>query len=73
MKKYIYENAIVYITKPTVEQIENIHFATEQFAKKLVRRGLLSNEGGKNNRRAGVSHSRTRKRNRWIEKKDRTG
>jgi hypothetical protein len=40
MKKYVYENATVYITIPTEEQIRNIQKATERFARRLVKKGL---------------------------------
>ena len=62
MKKYVYENATVYITKPTEEQIQNIHKATERFAKKLVKKGLLRNESRRNNRRTSRCNSNARKR-----------
>ena len=53
MRKYVYENAIVYITEPTEEQIANIRTATERFVKRLAREGLIGNEYGRqNNRRA---------------------
>ena len=41
MKKYVYENATVYISIPTEEQILNIRDATERFAKRLVKKGLI--------------------------------
>lgn len=37
MLKYEYENAIVYITKPTEKHIENIRKATEVFMKKIMK------------------------------------
>lgn len=43
MRKYVYKNAIVYITEPTAEQIANIRKATERFATKLAREGLIDN------------------------------
>lgn len=51
MRKYVYENATVYITKPTEEQIKNIHKATERFAKKLIKKGVFQNGREKRNRR----------------------
>ena len=63
MRKYVYENATVYITKPTEEQIKNIHETTERFAKKLIKKGLIKNETRKNNRRTGRSNFDARKRN----------
>ena len=44
MKKYVYENATVYITIPNKEQIQNIHKATERFVKQLAKEGLIGNE-----------------------------
>lgn len=43
MRKYVYKNAIVYITEPTAKQIENIRRATENFATKLATKGLIGN------------------------------
>lgn len=44
MKKYVYKNATVYITKPTEEQKENIRKATERFVMRLAREGLIKND-----------------------------
>ena len=66
MKKYVYENATVYITKPTEEQIKNIQKATERFAKKLVKRRFITNDSGTNNRRISISDSNARKRNKCL-------
>ena len=64
MRKYVYENATVYITKPTEEQIENIHKATERFAKKLVKKGVFQNGRAKRNRRGtSIIGSETKRRN----------
>ena len=41
MKKYVYENATVYISIPTEEQIQNIRESTERFAKRLAKKGLV--------------------------------
>ena len=61
MRKYTYENATVYITEPTKEQIENIHKATERFAKKLVKKGVIFNgKSRSNNRGSSRSDSKTR-------------
>jgi hypothetical protein len=67
MKKYIYDNATVYITIPNAAQIENMHKATEQFAVKLVKRGFIKNESGRNNRRTRSGNSNARRRNKRIE------
>ena len=64
MRKYVYEDATVYITEPTEEQLENIRKATERFAKKLVKKGLIGNDQRRNNYRAGRASSNARKRNR---------
>lgn len=63
MRKYVYENATVYITKPTEKQKENIRKATERFVRKLAREGLIGNEQRRNNHRASRSGSNARKRN----------
>lgn len=52
MRKYVYENAIVYITEPTEAQKENIRNATKRFVQKLAKEGLLKNEQRRNNHRA---------------------
>ena len=44
MRKYVYDNAIVYINEPTPEQIENIKKATERFVSKLAKEGLIIND-----------------------------
>lgn len=41
MRKYVYENAVVYITEPTPKQIENIRKATERFVTNLAKKGLI--------------------------------
>ena len=41
MKKYVYENATVYITVPTEKQIENIRKATERFVRRLAKEGMI--------------------------------
>lgn len=63
MRKYVYENATVYITEPTDEQIENIRKATEQFVNRLAKEGMIGNEQGRNNYRAGRTSLNARKRN----------
>jgi len=61
MLKYEYENATVYITEPTEEQIENIRKATERFAKRLVKEGLIGNgHGRQSNRGARLANSNAR-------------
>ena len=50
--KYEFENATVYITKPTEQHIENIRKATEVFMKKIIKE-QIRNEIGRN--RGGVS------------------
>ena len=61
MLKYEYENATVYITKPTEAHVNNIRKATEVFMKKVIKE-QMTNETRKNNRRAGGSNSNARKR-----------
>lgn len=63
MRKYVYENATVYITKPTEEQKENIRKATERFVQRLAKEGLIGNEQRRNNHRTGRTDPNARKRN----------
>ena len=53
MKKYVYENATVYITEPTEEQKENIRKATERFVHRLAKEGLIDYVKRRDNNRAG--------------------
>lgn len=62
MRKYVYENAIVYITEPTEAQKENIRKATERFVHRLAKEGLIRNEQRRNNNRTGRTSSNARKR-----------
>lgn len=63
MRKYVYENAIVYITEPTEKQKENIRKATERFVHRLAKEGLIGNEQRRNNHGASRAGSNARKRN----------
>ena len=49
MRKYVYENATVYITEPTEEQKENIRKSTERFVQRLAKEGLIDNVKRRNN------------------------
>lgn len=69
MLKYEYENATVYITKPTEKHIENIRKATEVFMKKIIKEEML-NESRRNNRRTGVTYSNARRRDKRSQKQD---
>ena len=62
MKKYVYDNAVVYITIPNEEQVNNIHKATESFVKQLIKEGLINNGTIRHSRRIGVSDPHARKR-----------
>lgn len=53
MRKYVYDNAIVYITEPTEKQKENIRKCTEEFVRTLAKKGLI----GRNEQRS--DNSRT--------------
>ena len=64
MKKFVYENATVYITIPNEKQIENIHKATERFVQRLAKEGLLNNEQRRNNYGTSRAGFNARKRNR---------
>jgi len=63
MRKYVFENATVYINKPSEEQIENIRKATERFVTRLAKEGLIDNEQRRNNKRTSGARSNARKRN----------
>lgn len=69
MLKYEYENATVYITKPTEKHIENIKKATEVFMQKVIKE-QIQNESGRHNRRTGVGYSYARKRDQSVKRKD---
>ena len=55
MRKYVYDNATVYITIPTEEQVQNIRKSTKQFVDMLAKKGELQNgrneEGNRGSRR----------------------
>lgn len=68
MRKYVYENAIVYITEPTEIQKENIRKATERFVQLLAKKGMIGNDQGRNNHRISRVSSNARKRDRQIKK-----
>ena len=50
MIKYEYENATVYITKPTETQIANIKKATEEFMRKVMKEKVQSEKIRRSNR-----------------------
>lgn len=68
MRKYVYENAIVYITEPTEVQKENIRKATERFVQLLAKKGMIGNDQGRNNHRIGGISSNARKRDKKTKK-----
>lgn len=72
MRKYVYENAIVYITQPTEEQLENIRKVTVRFVHRLAKEGFLDNDKRRNNHRAGRTGFDAGKRNKEIKKADRS-
>lgn len=43
MRKYVYHNATVYISKPTEAQIQNIRESTKRFLTRLAKKGLINN------------------------------
>ena len=61
MLKYEYENATVYITKPTEKHIENIKKATEDFMKKVIKENI-QNESRRHNSRTDRNNPNARKR-----------
>ena len=50
MRKYVYENATVYITIPTKTQLDNIRKSTELFVNQLAKNGGLDNVKRRNNK-----------------------
>lgn len=61
MLKYEYENATVYITKPTEKHMKTIRKATEKFLHEIVKE-QTKRESRRNHRRASGSNSNARKR-----------
>lgn len=59
MLKIEYKNAIVYITKPTEKQLQNIRKATEKFMLRVVKE-KNQNEVRGHNRRVSINDSNTR-------------
>lgn len=71
MKKYVYDNATVYITIPTPEQEENIRKSTERFVRTLFAKGLIGDDHkGRNNRGTGGAGSDAGKRNQKAKKEN---
>lgn len=67
MLKYEYENATVYITKPTEKHMKNIRKATEKFLHEIVKE-QTKRESRRNNRRASRSNSDARTRTKRIKR-----
>lgn len=70
MRKYVYDNAIVYITRPTEEQKANIRRATERFATRLAKEGLIGNEQRRDNHRVSRADTNARKRDYQVKKEN---
>lgn len=71
MRKYVFENATVYITKPTEAQLENIRKATERFVQTLAKEGLIGNgQKRRGNRRIGVSNTHARRGDKKAKKEN---
>ena len=71
MKKYVYDNATVYITIPTPEQEENIRKSTERFVRTLFAKGSIGSDYTKrNNRGTGGTGSDARKGNQQAKEKN---
>lgn len=68
MRKYVYENATVYITEPTEEQLENIRRATERFVHRLAKEGLLNSDKRRNHQRTSRARPNARKRDKEIKR-----
>ena len=72
MRKYVYENGTVYISAPTEEQIHNIRESTKLFLTRLAERGLFDDRYKRNNTTAGKTNIKTRRKNKWIKRSDRS-
>lgn len=72
MRKYVYDNAIVYITEPNEQQLSNIRLATERFAKQLVKKGLMHNDERQGNQTISRHRANAGEGNRRTKRKDRT-
>ena len=71
MRKYVYDNATVYITEPTEAQLKNIREATERFVKRLAKEGLIGHDNKRrNNRRIGRLDTDARRGNSKAKKKN---
>lgn len=71
MRKFVYNNATVYITEPTQEQLENIRRATEEFVMRLAQKGMIDDGYGRqSNRGTRRANSHARSRNKKVEEKD---
>lgn len=68
MRKYVYENATVYITEPNEAQAENIRRATEKFVCRLAKKGLLYSDKRRDNHGTGRVNSDARKRSHEVKK-----
>ena len=63
MRKYVYDNATVYITIPTEAQVENIRKSTKVFVEMLAKKGELQNgRNEKGDRGSRRNNSRTTNR-----------
>ncbi len=69
MLKYEYENATVYITKPTEKHLDNIKKATEVFMKKIIKE-QIQNGDRRHSYRTSRNNSNARKRTTRSERKD---
>ena len=70
MRKFVYENATVYITEPTEAQLENIRKSTELFANELAKKGSLDYDKRRDNNRIGRAGSNARKRDKETKAKN---
>lgn len=71
MKKYVYDNATVYITIPTPEQEENIRKSTERFVRTLFAKGLIGSDyARRDNHGTSRTGSHTRKGNQQAKEKN---
>lgn len=44
MRKYVYDNAVVYISTPTEDQLQNIRDSTKRYVRRVVAGGFIINK-----------------------------
>lgn len=60
MRKYVYHNATVYISKPTEAQIQNIRESAKRFVTRLAEKGLFNDRYKRDNTTISETAAKTR-------------